>query len=844
VLTFFDQGIRNISEKTAHGLARLGFGDKLLAEYGHGLDRLQAYLPRWRNEITQEIRTNASGFLPGRKDISLPNNFPDLAIFQLYVNPVTSARTAMNGTEGLAMRDPNPSLPRLAELCEVKFDDWGFRKGILKRFSNLLWPGVVLHLLRRAALEADEKEKAKRIARGDNQTIIAPLQPSPAEAVGVSASLVQRYLNSAKVDRAASAFVNRAIPVASTVIADDSHPLLIRVTSMNEVVSADFVPRYRVIIDPTQLVELASSGFKQDDSITASQLPTSQNSAPTASQTLAIRAANFNPTEPIRIWVPASILRQVHPRLILDWESQKSKSAGARGIGRGKKRVVPENADESEQDESDDEEEEDDDLTKSPTKNPSSQQARETAAASPSKRPAALPATPVATSVVTPSGASSKPVVKIESSQKKDTTQPNPARDEIVVKHERAPGGQSAHPAPVVLQPPPPPYAMLRPTPPFLPPPRQYFNVGLIEAEEPLSDRAFIFTFTDPDDPTYVEMDDKEGSQQGDADADDDVEPVPSLNNQIQPQTAHQPPAPVIHPLHQAESLPTSPCKAQTKRQGKQKQVQPPDSHVRNLPAGSSRPVQPTPSSSSAASTMQPLATQPQSSTTQGPTASQLSTNRAPDPTITSRPGEQGSLSKYDHLFDQLLGIAPGAQRRKPMTAAARKRLRAAIESGSTQEPSGSQPAKKRRTNPPIAASADTQPARSGSTPYAASPARPVPVPQVPRSPAATMSSSQPSSSVRPLAQFPDMPPLDRSASQPSRITLRARAVNRLPDVVVVSSDEEDASGSMVPTTSSLSTSATRRPNAIASGSNTPNPSSRPGDDEFFTDTNAVIRLF
>jgi hypothetical protein len=89
----------------------------------------------------------------------------------------------------------------------------------------------------------------------------------------------------------------------------------------------------------------------------------------------------------------------------------------------------------------------------------------------------------------------------------------SPARDEMVVKQKRAPGDQSAHPAPAVHQPPPPPYVVHQPTPPFPSSPRQHFKIYLIEAEAPSVSRAFIFTFLDPDDPTYAQMDDDtEGS--------------------------------------------------------------------------------------------------------------------------------------------------------------------------------------------------------------------------------------------------------------------------------------------------------------------------------------------
>lgn len=100
------------------------------------------------------------------------------------------------------MRDNGElNLAHAAAFCEEKFGEWGYRTAIIKRFRSLMWEAAMMRVLRRAALEADEKERTKRLEHGESSVIKGSLTPSPAEAVGTPACLVKKYLAMTDVDR-------------------------------------------------------------------------------------------------------------------------------------------------------------------------------------------------------------------------------------------------------------------------------------------------------------------------------------------------------------------------------------------------------------------------------------------------------------------------------------------------------------------------------------------------------------------------------------------------------------------------------------------------------------------
>ena len=67
----------------------------------------------------------------------------------------------------------------------------------------------MMKILRRAALVADEKERNKRLANGEqNWAILHALHPSPADGVGTTAPFVNQWLKSSGEERRRAAFAN------------------------------------------------------------------------------------------------------------------------------------------------------------------------------------------------------------------------------------------------------------------------------------------------------------------------------------------------------------------------------------------------------------------------------------------------------------------------------------------------------------------------------------------------------------------------------------------------------------------------------------------------------------
>ena len=239
------------------------------------------------------------------------------------------------------MRDRgNLDLPRIAAFCEAHFDEWGGRSTIIKRFRTLLWDSAVLNVLRRAALEVDEKEKQRRVAQGRTDLAIREvLKPSIDDAPGITAMLVQQCLASGATrapvrhaDAYADIFVNQGNappppPPAGTSApsrAAQAHPLLKEIVGTRTHVSTDHLLQYRVVVDPFQLVELTAKGIQGKhpepgaaggfDMLGELGIFGSQDSTRTS------KKGAPDPHSDLRLWLPASMIRQAQPRLIKDYE--------------------------------------------------------------------------------------------------------------------------------------------------------------------------------------------------------------------------------------------------------------------------------------------------------------------------------------------------------------------------------------------------------------------------------------------------------------------------------------------------------------------------------------------
>jgi Holliday junction resolvase Gen1 C-terminal domain len=243
------------------------------------------------------------------------------------------------------------NLPRIAGLCEEKFTEWGHRTAILGRFRTVLWEATVMRILRRAALEADEKEKEKRLNAGrEDWSIIGPLRPSRAEAVGTPASLVKKCLNMSDEDRRRAAFANSGPNVPGH--ENDPNPLIVKIVSSRQHVSTDKLLEYRVEICPIQLVAITRSGIKgthPEPANGAALLDDEFAELMDESQRKAKKKPPPDPNTVMRIWLPASIMRHVHPELVDDFEAaeqaKQNKKTTGKGKGKEKTREVDDSSD-------------------------------------------------------------------------------------------------------------------------------------------------------------------------------------------------------------------------------------------------------------------------------------------------------------------------------------------------------------------------------------------------------------------------------------------------------------------------------------------------------------------
>ncbi|TFY70857.1 hypothetical protein EVG20_g2154 [Dentipellis fragilis] len=340
----YHKGVEKFGPGIAHALARCGFGDKLLDIFNRRTEEdIRVPLAQWRDAVHNELALNSRGFLSRRyPSYTLPPDFPPLDIMQNYVNPVNSARFGRQG--GGAIRDNRiMNIPRLAAFCEAHFGEWGYKKMIIDRFRNFMWESATLHVLRRAALKADELEKTKRIKAGSSSTVIHGLLKSPPhEAVGTPVAFVEQNLSEIKVDRLQEAFVNRGPVEAELPQPTNKNALKMKIVGSRRHVSTDRILEYRVELCPSIFVALAEKGItgkrgqppsreeiEAMDPFNVEFDPSSQRKVPRSPKKLPA-----HPDSPMRMWIPVSMIQQVHPDLVAKFEADEAAKKAGKGKGK------------------------------------------------------------------------------------------------------------------------------------------------------------------------------------------------------------------------------------------------------------------------------------------------------------------------------------------------------------------------------------------------------------------------------------------------------------------------------------------------------------------------------
>ncbi|KAK0432115.1 hypothetical protein EV421DRAFT_1850576 [Armillaria borealis] len=159
-----------------------------------------------------------------------------------------------------------PSLPALASVCERYFE-WGWKSEIVKRFRTIIWPSIVMRAMRRYA--------------------IAPEQPvftlggtfAGSQRVGVDNDWILRIMSSKE-----DPFFNEEL-------------------------------LYYVEVDPRMLVYLAEAGVK------GTRPPLPEWKAP---------KEPVNPLSPLKLWLPAVLVREARPDLVQAYEESLALKARKR----------------------------------------------------------------------------------------------------------------------------------------------------------------------------------------------------------------------------------------------------------------------------------------------------------------------------------------------------------------------------------------------------------------------------------------------------------------------------------------------------------------------------------
>ena len=140
--------------RTAIQIASSGIGQNLLdAVRTLSPANLPNFIAQWSRDFREQLQTNSAKMLP-RQYVQIasqmPPNFPNLNIINLYLCPLTSA---VGGCLP-CLNWHSPDVGKLASFVEENFT-WGHVPGILKHFTDTIFPVIALRELMDATLQQD-----------------------------------------------------------------------------------------------------------------------------------------------------------------------------------------------------------------------------------------------------------------------------------------------------------------------------------------------------------------------------------------------------------------------------------------------------------------------------------------------------------------------------------------------------------------------------------------------------------------------------------------------------------------------------------------------------------------
>ncbi|KAG2065223.1 hypothetical protein BDR04DRAFT_1060871 [Suillus decipiens] len=318
---YHQAGVQGCGKLIAAALARCGFGDRLL-EAASSLSReeLEKWLDTWRDDVREELRTNKSGLIGSKKPAlakKISDDFPDVDILLTYTNPITSE------TEGKPTQDitweKEPDIGKIAALCELYFE-WGVKDVIIKRFRTVLWPSAVQRILRRGAMEKDEKKRKGLPMSPKKSKTTGKLAP------GTPSKMITKYFSSMKLQSPTKD--NRKEQAYSDTESEvEEDRLIVKIHSSRRHASTDGILEYRLEIAPAQLVQLAGDGvqgirppievdaaFDDTDGDDEDEDGGKQKSKSKGKKPLP------DPENHLRVWMPACMVQIVEPELVEAFE--------------------------------------------------------------------------------------------------------------------------------------------------------------------------------------------------------------------------------------------------------------------------------------------------------------------------------------------------------------------------------------------------------------------------------------------------------------------------------------------------------------------------------------------
>lgn len=330
---YHQAGLSGCGGTIAHGLARCGFGDRLLtATCTLSRAELPAFLRVWREELRTELRTNSRGVL-GKKYAALakkvPDDFPDIDVLLSYTNPVTSeSEAAARGKVSKNAKidwEKEPDLGKIAALCEMYFE-WGVKEIIIKRFRTVLWPAAVLRILRRIALLEDKR--AARTAVTNPRTPTKKGKEGVRRVPGTPSSVITKHFSSLGLSSP-----SRGRAGSDSEDEDGEDKLIVKIHSTREHASTDGILEYRLEVAPAHLIRLAEAGVRglrtalatglDDDS----DVPEDDDSDGGGKGKKRVPKPPPDPQSHLRIWLPACMVRIAQPDLVEEFEGIQEKRA-------------------------------------------------------------------------------------------------------------------------------------------------------------------------------------------------------------------------------------------------------------------------------------------------------------------------------------------------------------------------------------------------------------------------------------------------------------------------------------------------------------------------------------